>query len=412
MVLAVQFQNGVLARFPSAVTELAVFALASGVFGLFNANLGFVAQLTNVYARSPSATRTTYTFVFAVSTVLAFVLGCIGFSQWGADLVALGYGVDASVSERVCGYLRLLSGVVLLSGHRHFVTGLLVQSQLTGSVTLINGCYLLVVITALVTGLGLGWSAPYVLVGADIVGLLVHIGLSIVVLRKFYQPPVQDAAGTEVGVERKLAYRELLAFFIPVSMTGVMFAVSRPVLFAFVTRLPEGLLIVAALRVAFDFSAMFQQAANQFRHFFVTFGLSDLPRKRRFVVAVGAGITSIMCAFAFTPLLDLLWRDWMKIPEAARALSVDAFKVMCLMPVLILVRNYYHGTLMVLRRTAGMAWASVLRVIAIYFYAHVWFSQGWLDEVSAAFGLILGFAVETLVVMAVATSARAHAPTR
>ena len=55
LVLAVQFQNATLARYPEAVAELAVLALAYGVFGFFNASLQFVSQLANVYARSRPA---------------------------------------------------------------------------------------------------------------------------------------------------------------------------------------------------------------------------------------------------------------------------------------------------------------------------------------------------------------------
>ena len=52
MVLSVQFQNAALAKYPNAVTELAVLALAYGVFSFFNASLQFIAQLSNVYAVS------------------------------------------------------------------------------------------------------------------------------------------------------------------------------------------------------------------------------------------------------------------------------------------------------------------------------------------------------------------------
>ena len=47
MVLSVQFQNATLAKYPDAVTELAVLALAYGVFSFFNASLQFIAQLSN-----------------------------------------------------------------------------------------------------------------------------------------------------------------------------------------------------------------------------------------------------------------------------------------------------------------------------------------------------------------------------
>ena len=39
MVLSIQFQNATLAKYPDAVTELAVLALSYGVFSFFNASL-------------------------------------------------------------------------------------------------------------------------------------------------------------------------------------------------------------------------------------------------------------------------------------------------------------------------------------------------------------------------------------
>jgi hypothetical protein len=182
-------------------------------------------------------------------------------------------------------------------------------------------------------------------------------------------------------------------------MTGVMFALSRPVLYAFVTRVPNGLLAIAAMRVAFDFAMLFQQAANQFRHFFVTFGLDDLPGKRRFMTLMGTAITGIMLCFALTPLSDWVWRDLMGIPDDVRALSVEVFLIMCLMPTVIIIRNYFHGRLMVERRTSGMAVGSILRVVGIYLGAQLCFSFGWLNHITASVILILGFVIETLVVL-------------
>ena len=70
MVLSVQFQNATLARYPDAVTELAVLALSYGVFSFFNAALQFIAQLSNVYARSPQAMARSWRFVVMASIVI------------------------------------------------------------------------------------------------------------------------------------------------------------------------------------------------------------------------------------------------------------------------------------------------------------------------------------------------------
>lgn len=392
MVLSIQFQNAALARYPEAARELAVFALAYGTFGFFRASLNFVSQLSNVYARSPAGARKTRRFVMMAGLALTLPLAWLGFSAPGETLLRGAYGLDHELAARVTEYLRYLCPLVLISALRFYYTGLLIQARLTGSVTLLNVMFLAAVISGLVAGFATGLRPVVVLVGAEALAMLLHLAGTYLVKRARYRLPAQRE-------HESLTYRELTGFFVPVSTTGVMFALSRPVLYAFVSRVPDGVLAIAALRVAFDFSMLFQQAANQFRHFFVTFGLDDLPRKRRFMAVVCAGLTGLMLTSAITPLSDLIWRDLMRIPDDVRALSVQVILVLCLMPAVIVFRNYFHGRLMVERRTVGMAAGAILRVIAIYAAAQVLFAFGWLNHVTAAAVLILGFVVEALVVV-------------
>jgi hypothetical protein len=189
----------------------------------------------------------------------------------------------------------------------------------------------------------------------------------------------------------------LTKFFVPVSTTGIMFALSRPVLFAFVSRTPNGLLAIAALRIAFDFSMLFQQAANQFRHFFISFGFDDIQAKRRFMVVVALGITAIMAAFALTPLSNWIWGSVMGVPAELMDSSVEVLMIMCLMPAVIVYRNYFHSRLMHLRRTAGMAYGGILRVAGIFILAAATFQLHMLNHLSAAAILIFGFVIEALI---------------
>ena len=390
MVLSVQFQNATLARYPEAVTELAVVALAHGVFGFFNACLQFISQLTNVYARSPAATRRTWHFVVLACFIIMAPLLLIATTESGHRLVQLVFGIDAILSQQVSVYLMLMCPLVLLNGQRHYLTGLMIQAHRTGWVTACNFVYLGTVIAVLVVGFTWGWAAPYVIVGAELLGVSVLIGILLFARYRAYQPP--DKAEHE-----DVTFAELTKFFIPVSTTGVMFALSRPVLFAFVSRTPNGLLAIAALRVAFDFSMLFQQAANQFRHFFISFGFDDIEKKRRFMTLVAVGITAIMLAFALTPLSNWVWGTLMGVPAELMALSVEVLIVMCLMPGVIIYRNYFHSRLMQLRRTAGMAYGGMLRVLGILIAAAIAFQFNALNHLSAATILILGFVIEAMI---------------
>ena len=140
-----------------------------------------------------------------------------------------------------------------------------------------------------------------------------------------------------------------------------------------------------------------KMSRRRFRHFFVTLGLDDLPGKRVFMMLVTAGLTLMMWLYVFTPLSEWVWRDMMAIPAEVRALSLEAFLVLSLMPILIVWRNYYHGQLMVLRRTGAMAIGGIMRVAGMYVLAQLAFNAGLLNHVMAATILILGFLFESVV---------------
>jgi len=409
MVLSLQFQNATLARYPEAVTELAVLALAYGVFGTFNAGMQFIAQLSNVYARSPIATQRSWLFVLIISFCIMLPLAFIAFTQVGAQLIAYIFSIDAAIVARVTHYLALLCPLIVLNGQRHYYSGLLVQSRLTGWMTIFNFIYLGTVIVALLLGFAAGAQPVYVVVGAETVGVILFIGLLLYARYYLYVPP-------EKLEHEQVTYKELLNFFIPVSTTGVMFALSRPILFAFVARAPDGILAIAALRVAFDFSMIFQQAANQFRHFFITFGFDDIKVKKRFLALVAAGLTAMMLAFAITPLSNILWADLMDLPSDLVNIAKDVSLIMCLMPTIIVYRNFFHGRLMMSRKTGGMAYGSIIRVIGIYLAAQICFSLDLLNHITATFILIFGFIIEAVIARQSSikelSSEQAHEPIR
>ena len=230
MVLSVQFQNATLARYPEAVTELAILALSLGVFSFFNASQQFIAQLSNVYARSAQGSRRAWRFVVVASLVITAPLLLLATLPQGAELISLIFSINPDVVDRVREYLLLLCPLILLNGQRHYFTGLLAQARLTGWITIFNFIYLGTVIAALITGFALGGRAVLVVVGAEIFAVCLLLTLLLVAYRRFINCQRSPSTATSAI--------ENWCFFIPVSTTGVMFALSRPILFAFVAGAP------------------------------------------------------------------------------------------------------------------------------------------------------------------------------
>ena len=391
LILSIQLQNATLARFPNAVVELAIFALAQSTFALFSAMLNFTPQLSNLFCRSPHARRVCWRFISSISVLLTLLLVLLASTRTGQGLLTLVYGLDAALLSRVCDYLIFLAPVLFVNAQRFYLNGLLVQARLTGWVTILNVLFLSATLVLLILGLTNGYSALHTLCGAQFFAALLHWVTGLAIRRKRYQPPTSQE-------HQQLSYSELFKFFLPVTTTGLMFALSRPVLYAFVARTPDALISIAALRIGFDFSMMFQQAANQFRSFFITFGLDDIDTKKRFMWLVGVLLTVVMGLFVLTPLSRLVLSALLGAGTEVLDRAIAVIGIMCALPALIIWRNFHHGVLMVRRQTNSMAVGGILRVATIALAAHAVFNAGALTHQSAAGILLMGFLTEALVV--------------
>ena len=403
-VLGTQIQNGVLARMENAAAILAAYAVAQAVLSLFNAAQAFAPQLTTRFARGAKATARVRGFILGISAALAGLVALL--ATLGQPLIIASFSLSPALQAQTFAFLLALAPMVWLNGMRFYLVGRLIQQERTGRVTVLNGIHLTALIVSLAAGLALRLDPVLTLVGAQALAGLVHATLAIGALR----PGAKAAAGSEAESEELPSYQRLRAFFGPVVLTGIMFALSRPILYAAIGGTGDGILTIAALRIAFDFTFFFQQAANQFRHFFVTFGLDAMAEKRRFMIRVALGLTLAMALTAFTPLGPLLIAEGIGAEAEVTRRALAALQVMTLLPLLIILRNLFHGILMVEERTGGMALGSILRVLTIAGLAQLLAPVGLLTPSTAAWTLLAGFATETAVVAYRVLRLRALAP--
>ena len=396
----------------NAAAILAAYAVAQAVLSLFNAAQAFAPQLTTRFARGAKATARVRGFILGISAALAGLVALL--ATLGQPLIIASFSLSPALQAQTFAFLLALAPMVWLNGLRFYLVGRLIQQERTGRVTVLNGVHLTVLIVGLAAGLALHLGPVLTLVGAQALAGLVHATLAIDALR----PGAEAAAGSEAESEAKSeaeseelpSYQRLRAFFGPVVLTGIMFALSRPILYAAIGGTGDGILTIAALRIAFDFTFFFQQAANQFRHFFVTFGLDAMAEKRRFMIRVALGLTLAMALTAFTPLGPLLIAEGIGAEAEVTRRALAALQVMTLLPLLIILRNLFHGILMVEERTGGMALGSILRVLTIAGLAQLLAPVGLLTPSTAAWTLLAGFATETAVVAYRVLRLRALAP--
>ncbi len=392
MLIAQQLRNAILARYPEGTEELALFAMATSFFAFLHATLAFMPQLANVHSRSPHALRLCFRFVLWITSVLTVPLLWLGWTDSGSAFVARVFRIEGDALGIVIAYLRILAPLLIVDGLRHCLTGLLVQAQRTGIVTVLNFVYLGLVLLVLLTGFSRGYSAMLTVSLSQVLPALVSLGLLGWMYRRHYRLPVHQS-------DENLAYRDLWTFFWPIALTSMMFALSRPVIFFFASRTPDAVVLIAALRVAFDLSLIFCNPVNQFRHLFVTFGLGDLEGLRRFLRITLTVLVGTMLIMAVTPIHSFVLHQLLGVEGDTLATASNAFLVLCLVPVAMGLRNYFHGLSLVNRTTGRMGFGSLVRIGTIVLVCWLLQAAGWLNGYTGASVLFLGFFSEALTVM-------------
>ncbi|MFC1664411.1 hypothetical protein ACFL17_02120, partial [Pseudomonadota bacterium] len=336
MLMSRQFQNATLARFPDPAEELAVYALASSTFMLFNAMMIFVPQMANVLVRSVSSRQVCFRFILMASAVLCLPLLVLGFTDLGEYLLGIIFGIEGEYRATVSEYLRYLFPLVIINGVRQFFIGLLVQAKYTGLVTVLNVFFLCAIVALLLTGLSLEWDPVFTVAVSHVVAAGLQMGLCYLFYLIRYSVPEEQET-------QPLTYRRAFEFFWPVATTSGLFAFGRPIIYSVVGRLPESFIIIAALRVGFDFAMMFHNPLNQLRHFIVTYGRGDLKSVRQFMFTVMVVMSGVMLLVAATPLSEWMIRDLLGVRGAALPMAHQVLWVMCLVPFVVTLRNYFHG---------------------------------------------------------------------
>lgn len=390
MLLGMQVFNGILARYPNAEYELAVMAYALSTVLFLEIATVFMPQMVTVYARSKQARRRVLKFCLGLGLLFSMPVLLLATTAAGHRFLSFVFQIQGGMLDYVASYLLWLTPLIIIRSGYQFCVGLLTQINRTKWVSVSAFVGVVIGVAAALLGFNSGWTAQQSMVAAQLGSTFCSAVFALVVCRMLYQP--EPAKSFE-----EPGYNTLIKFFWPVSLSGMSFGISRPLLYAFMSRTPDAIVTIAALRVAFDFFMMVQLAVNQFRSFFPGLGLDDLDKKRRFIAVVTATLMLIMALCILTPLDRLVFHQLLGLEGELFEIATQAAMVMLGTPLILAIRNYYHSLLLAYKRTNSMAVGSATRVGLIVACGWLFLTLGWLNHWTAPLVMIISFSSELLV---------------
>lgn len=392
-------QNYVLLDYEEGVQELVLFALALAIFGPFRAALIFVPQMANVLVRGPKSFRSCLRFVLIISLALTLPVVLLGWTPLGGLVLPYVYDVGPERIAGIRAYVRYFTPLILIMGTAGFLTGLLIQARRTGLVTLLRMVNIALLVGLLSLGISLGWPPTVTICLSMLLASVGHLALAGLLLLKY-------GKRAEVCEDRTLPQGEIAVFFLPMVATTILFSMSRPIIFKFLTGLnptgdpglPDVDLMIAAVSLAFTFNMLFQAAINQFRNLLVTFGRDDPDGVRRFMRRATLIVAAVMVLAVASPFAGFFLHTLQGAGGDLLRMARQALWPLCLAPIVVAWRNYCHGITMIERRTGRMVAGGIARNVSVALCAPVLVWLGLYNHVSAAAMLVFAFAAEALAV--------------
>ena len=242
-------------------------------------------------------------------------------------------------------YRRFNQGVLIRFGHS-IVVGIGTAIRLAAN------------LSVLAIGFALG-SLPGTVVAtaAIIAGVLseaVYAGLRV--------RPVLRAGLPAGSREDSLTYRAFFRFYIPLSLTSIVFLGARPILTAAISRMPDALDSLAVLPVITGLAFLLRSTGVAFSE--VVIAHIDTPGStrtlRRFSFGLMSATTLGMLLVASTPLSRVWFGTITGLPENLIGLARSGLWFALLLPALSALQSWFQGVILHSRRTRSITEAVLL----------------------------------------------------
>jgi hypothetical protein len=198
-----------------------------------------------------------------------------------------------------------------------------------------------------------------------------------------------------------LSFRKIFMLWWPLAASSIFMSAEMPIINAGIARTPDYKAALAGFGIAFSL-AIFTEAPIIMLISTAAALAKDRPSFKlieRFTLQLGIFVTALHGVLAFTPLYDVVVRDWMGVPTAVADAALPAFRILIVWPAPIGWRRFHQGLLIRLRRTSFISVATIARLsitaTVTFFTIFVW---QWGGNYAGATAVVLAVLVETALI--------------
>ncbi len=385
--------TAVIARMDDATRNLAAFGVAFSIALVIESPILQLLTAATALTDDRPRYRKLLHFMHAAAIALTLLHILVGATPLFAVILRVLLRVPEELIEPSRIAFLTLAPFSAAVGYRRLWQGALIKYGRTGAIPVTMVARLIATMGVLVLGFSFDLLPGNVLASA---ALLAGVIVGAVASYLFFRTGVYREI-PESSREQDLTWRGLLSFYVPLSMTSVVFLAARPLLTFGIARSILPLPSLAVWPVLQGYLFLYDSIGLSYQEAAVALLGRHGENARvmdRFAWYIGLALSGLFLLTALTSLGDAWFTNVSGLDESLLALTEGALLVLAAAPLLVARKSWYRGELIHQGKTRFLAWAVSLHTVVLLLL--VWLlpvmvpMRGTMTA-SVAFVLSLGF---------------------
>ncbi len=366
--------NAGLARLATPEIYISAFAVAKSLEQLLQSPVVMVRQVVTALVIDRQSYYKVKRFIsLLVLGVVVFyaIFAYTGIARWVFSNLL---GVKGRILDEAVHILRMLIIFPAAVALRSFNQGIAIRFRMTPLITLatiariIYVCLMVYFVNDLAKLLPGAVIAGLMFLGAICVEALVAF-LGVHFSIKNIPSGLEAMKQNRISQEhlKEVTNRIILNFFLPLMITSLMRTLAKPVINAGLARAVSQEIALSAYAVGWNLGMIVISPLNMFHQVSLNFieGELNLQAVKKFAVCLGIFVSVVMVTISFTDVGYFILRNWICATEEISRLSLDVLRIMCLLPIIIISREYQWGILMKKHQTKNIGRAKIINLVSL-----------------------------------------------
>ena len=352
--------NAGLARLPTPEIYISAFAVAKSLMHIFQSPIMMTRQTVTALADDRQSYKRSRIFLSLVVISIVVVLGIIsytGISRWiFREIMGLtGQTLEASIT--MLKVLFIFPGMV---GIRDFLAGVCIKfriAPLISVASVIRVIYVSIFISFIdnIVILPGAILAAVMFLGGIICEVLVLVFGTRLILKNIPKSLESIKIRLSESPINDLTYKSIIAFFSPLAISAYLRTMTMPIINSGLARTYRPEIAISVFAVALSLGMIFVSPLLMFHQVPLQFINNEndhnMRSVKKFAAILGITLSSVMIIVSFTKISYLILFHLIGTSHEISVLSVDVLKIMSILPILFVGREFYWGIMMKRRLT-------------------------------------------------------------